>query len=1085
MRSVRQDTYAQDPRPIRQDAHAQDFRAVRQDEQRDPYRSPPQRAPAQLAPLPTFSPPYSTSSRPSTSDSANGRERPFLAPLDTRIAGDAHVIESPQLSSVTARHRPAIVPVTHVPYEARISQAAHLSNASAYQDDFTQPQQPWNHHGDKHESLGGVYDDYYQEPPRPMNREDEIEAAMPDFDRPTIHKRQPTIDRDLDNMKSPALPPQPAPGYQTASSKLNSAKSTPDLRQRTPVQEEVNAFDFGFQGQQITQSPEPNYPDALPHHPAQNMYHQTQSHRDPRHNRDLDDQYLASTRPPQPPKHDHAYREQPSKPTPPTHYQPQNPQHDYSYNGQPSIHEPQIYSQPRNEGYDVRTDQSGRPLRGHQYKQEYPSQNHMMPPQNQQRSQSYDDPGPRQPRPPQQQRAFTSDDQDPHYGQQFNGQPPMPNPSMQRGPMMNGNTPGPASDGRMPRGPPQRGPIPPGQGPMGGMPPGPMPNGQARRGPPPPRPMPPGSMPPEPMQSGPSNSGIRSQSRGPPSRRPMPGPQDLRPGMPMDGRAPAQRQFSGDRAPSAPAVASGFAPPPGRQAEYGYVPDPTMNGRAPNQRFPMDDRSPSAPATQNGFAPPPSSDRSFGAPLGKQRSAPQTAPGAQQYGHSQSANPDALPSHPVPVRPGLNNAPPTQPPKPAPVRNYANNTDTSSSIRSQTSLPKSPTGNDNSTSGPVTNSELDLLRSKVDANPNDMKASMALVKKLVEASTVLASENGRLDAKSTAKNSERYVLDAHKRVKKLVAANYPEAMFYLADCYGSGDLGLEPDPKQAFSLYQSAAKAGHGAAAYRTAMCCEMGAEEGGGTKRDYHKAVQWYQRAAQLQDVAAMFKMGMILLRGLLGQQRNVGQSVVYLKRAADNADTTNPHAIHELARLHEAGNPDPAISAAVKPDEKYAQKMYMQAAKMGYKQSQFRLGQAFEYGSLGLPVDSRNSIAWYTKAAAQGEHNSELALSGWYLTGAEGILNQSDQEAYLWARKAAVSEPPLAKAMYALGYYIENGIGCPVSLEEGKKWYTRAASYKFPKAVERLEEIRKGKAGRPQPNQGRLTRSNQKRDEAECVVM
>jgi TPR repeat protein len=459
----------------------------------------------------------------------------------------------------------------------------------------------------------------------------------------------------------------------------------------------------------------------------------------------------------------------------------------------------------------------------------------------------------------------------------------------------------------------------------------------------------------------------------------------------------------------------------------------------------MDDRSPSAP---------PPSDRSFGAPLARERSTPQ-----QQYGYDQSENLDALPSHPVPVRPGLNNGPPTQNQKPA--------------------------NDDSRSSGPVTRIEIESLRAKVDANPHDSKTAMVLVKKLVEASTVLASENGYLDAKATAKNSERYALEAHKRVKKLVAINYPDAMFYLADCYGSGDLGLESDPKQAFALYQSAAKFGHGAAAYRTAICCELGAEEGGGTKRDYLKAVQWYQRAAQLQDVAAMYKMGMILLRGLLSQPRNVGQSVVYLKRAAEHADADNPHAIHELARLHEAGNPDPAVSAAVKPDEKYAQRMYMQAAKMGYKQSQFRLGQAFEYGSLGLPVDSRNSIAWYTKAAAQGEHNSELALSGWYLTGAEGILNQSDTEAYLWARKAALSEPPLAKAMYALGYYIENGIGCTTSLEEAKKWYTRAASYKFPKAVERLEEIRRGKAGRPPPTQGRLTRSNQKRDEAECVVM
>ncbi|KAI5195274.1 HCP-like protein [Aureobasidium subglaciale] len=1074
----------------------QDQRSVRQHarpdprDQRDAYRSPPQQAQPQLAPLPTFSPPYSISSRPSTSDSANARERPFLPPLDTHLVGDAHALESPLLSSVTARHRPAIVPVTHAPYEARISQAAHLSNASAYQD-----QKPWNHHPDQHESVGDLYNDYPQDPPRPMNREDEIEAAMPDFDTSTAHKRQPTIDEHL--LNNPVHHPQSRPGYQTASSKLNSAKSRPDIRQRTPVQDEASAFDFGFPGQQFTQSPEPHRPNRLPQHPAQNLYHHTQPHREQQQIQNPENQYSVPASHPQPPQHDYTYREQPSGPM---RSQPQPPQHDYGYNGQISMPEPLI-DRYHDQGYDVRADHSGRPLRG--YDQSYNNQNHMMPPPDQQRSQSYDDSSPGPPRPIQQQRAFTSDDQAPYHGQPYNGRPPiqqgrpMPNHAMQRGPVPNAYAPNSDSSGSTPRGPPGRAPMPPNPGSMGVMPPGSLQNGQARRGLPP-RPPPPGFMPPSSMHHGPTHPGamppgpiqpgtmqnVRSQSRGPPSRRPMPGPYDPRNGMPAEGRIPPQRQVSGDRAPSAPATANGFAPPPSRQVEHGYVLDTTLGGRAPNSRFAMDDRSPSAPATQSGFAPPMSTERPFDAPLTTQRSVPQTMPGAPQYSRSQTVNPDALPSHPVPVRPGLQNNASAQPPKPVPVRNYANNVGASSSGRPQ-SQPKSHTEDVAIDSGPVTRGEIDMLRSKADTNPNDMKTAMILVKKLVEASTVLASENGRLDAKSAAKNSERYVLEAHKRVKKLVAANYPEAMFYLADCYGSGDLGLDSDPKQAFSLYQGAAKAGHGAAAYRTAMCCEMGAEEGGGTKRDYHKAVQWYQRAAQLQDVAAMYKMGMILLRGLLGQQRNVGQSVAYLKRAAENADNNNPHAIHELARLHEEGNPDPAISAAVKPDEKYAQKMYMQAAKMGHKQSQFRLGQAFEYGSLGLPVDSRNSIAWYSKAAAQGEHNSELALSGWYLTGAEGILNQSDTEAYLWARKAAMSEPPLAKAMYALGYYIENGIGCPASLEEGKRWYTRAASYKFPKAVERLEEIRKGKTARSQPNQGRLTRSNQKRDEAECIVM
>lgn len=88
---------------------------------------------------------------------------------------------------------------------------------------------------------------------------------------------------------------------------------------------------------------------------------------------------------------------------------------------------------------------------------------------------------------------------------------------------------------------------------------------------------------------------------------------------------------------------------------------------------------------------------------------------------------------------------------------------------------------------------------------------------------------------------------------------------------------------------------------------------------------------------------------------------------------------------------------------------------------------------------MDPRLSIMWYSKAAAQEEHQSELALSGWYLTGSEGVLQQSDTEAFLWARKAAMAG--LAKAEYAMGYFTEVGIGVPVNLEDAKRWYWRSA--------------------------------------------
>ena len=88
---------------------------------------------------------------------------------------------------------------------------------------------------------------------------------------------------------------------------------------------------------------------------------------------------------------------------------------------------------------------------------------------------------------------------------------------------------------------------------------------------------------------------------------------------------------------------------------------------------------------------------------------------------------------------------------------------------------------------------------------------------------------------------------------------YPEAIFFLAQCYGEGTLGLQVDLEKAFGLYFHAAKAGHTASCYRTAMSCELGI----GTKRDPQKAMQFYRRAASAGDVAAMYKYGISLIVG------------------------------------------------------------------------------------------------------------------------------------------------------------------------------------------------------------------------------
>jgi Sel1 repeat len=278
------------------------------------------------------------------------------------------------------------------------------------------------------------------------------------------------------------------------------------------------------------------------------------------------------------------------------------------------------------------------------------------------------------------------------------------------------------------------------------------------------------------------------------------------------------------------------------------------------------------------------------------------SPARQPSSSGRFGNPDNLPQHPTPVRPGLMpGSTLRQASPPPPVRQY----DNAGVTVKQGSPPSSATqmngiGNRRS-SIPVTYEELESLKRAVDANPGDQATQLLLAKKWVEAAAVLVDDGGATDMKTRNRAREKFIFDAHKLIKKLVSANYAEAMFYLADCYGRGLLGLEADQKEAFNLYQSAAKLGHASSAYRTAVCCEMGHEDGGGTRKDPLKAMQWYKKAATLGDTPAMYKMGIILLKGLLGQPKNPREAVVWLKRAAERADEENPHALHELVGVHQ----------------------------------------------------------------------------------------------------------------------------------------------------------------------------------------
>jgi uncharacterized protein len=330
---------------------------------------------------------------------------------------------------------------------------------------------------------------------------------------------------------------------------------------------------------------------------------------------------------------------------------------------------------------------------------------------------------------------------------------------------------------------------------------------------------------------------------------------------------------------------------------------------------------------------------------------------------------------------------------------------------------------------PYTKEYIDQYRLRIKDDP-DPEAHFLYAKYLIDAAKKIGAK--AKDQRSVKKYRDLLVAESLKVMRRLATQGdaYDEAQFFLANCHGTGMLGLQVDHERAYHLYLQAAKQNHAAASYRVAVCNEIGA----GTKREPERAAAFYRKAASLGDTAAMYKLGVILLHGSLGEQKNPREAVGWLQRAAEQADQENPHALHELGLLY--ANPAAQI---VPYDPAYARELFTRAGHFGYTHSQFKLGQCHEYGSLTCPVDPRLSIAWYTKAAEKGYAEAELALSGWYLTGSEGVLKQSDSEAYLWARKAG--NRGLSKAEYAVGYYAEVGIGIKQDIEFAKRWYMRAA--------------------------------------------
>ena len=242
----------------------------------------------------------------------------------------------------------------------------------------------------------------------------------------------------------------------------------------------------------------------------------------------------------------------------------------------------------------------------------------------------------------------------------------------------------------------------------------------------------------------------------------------------------------------------------------------------------------------------------------------------------------------------------------------------------------------------------------------------------------------------------------------------------LGEKYYNGD-GVEKDYEKAVEYYEKAAELENAAAQNNLGLCYE----NGHGVLQDYKEAVKWYRKAAEQGNTVAQYNLGHCYANGI-GVPRDYKEAVKWYRKAAEQGDTA---AQNNLGGCYANGR-------GVPQDYKEAVKWYRKAAEQGDADAWYQLGVCYAHGC-GVPQDYEEAVKWYRKAAEQGDADAQNNLGLCYAHGC-GVPHDH-KEAVKWYRKAA--EQGDADAQNNLGLCYANGRGVPQDYKEAVKWYQKAA--------------------------------------------
>ena len=215
----------------------------------------------------------------------------------------------------------------------------------------------------------------------------------------------------------------------------------------------------------------------------------------------------------------------------------------------------------------------------------------------------------------------------------------------------------------------------------------------------------------------------------------------------------------------------------------------------------------------------------------------------------------------------------------------------------------------------------------------------------------------------------------------------------------------------------------------------------GFGVPKDYAKAMRWFQKGAAQGRASDEYSIGLLYETGS-GVPKDDAEAMRWFQKAAAQGHGL---AKQEIAKLQadQKGPPEarpapgpssetPATKTSNAPGRNdgsaeyaqgtaadarkdYAQSMqwYQKAAAKGNADAEFRIGTLYAFGR-GVPEDDAEGLRWYKKAAAQGNVIAASNIGYFYEHGFGGVP-KDDAEALRWYQKAAAQGDDGAKAAVA----------------------------------------------------------------------